>query len=153
MQRKGMAETLAWALAIAVMVLPVNTFALKSTAKVQQTQGAAPSAQMMYKGVPYLSGGVGLGEREHLQEMHKNYNLKLMFARTDGDYLAEVNVVVENAKGAQVLKADSVGPWLYTKLPPGKYEVMATTAQGSTVKQTVHVNQSAMTDVLLYWKK
>jgi len=104
------------------------------------------------KGIPYLSGGVGIGEREELREMRKNYNLKLIFAREDGDYLADVNVVIGNEKGEKLLDVNSPGPWFYTKLPPGKYNVTAT-VEGSTVQKEIQVGSNGMTDVVLYWKK
>ena len=44
--------------------------------------------------IPWVSGGVGINEREYLQKMASEFNLKLEFAASDGSYLADVNATV-----------------------------------------------------------
>ena len=45
--------------------------------------------------VPWVSGGVCINEREYLQKMASEFNLKLEFAASDGSYLADVNVRID----------------------------------------------------------
>jgi hypothetical protein len=147
-------------LAVGIMALniPHRALALTQASNQKAVQKAQPTAEAqvlkkeIYQGVPYLSGGVGIGEREHLREMHKSYNLKLIFALADGDYLADVNVVVENSSGSKVLDVQSPGPWFYTKLAPGQYTITAT-AEGKSVNEKVSVGKRGMTDIMLYWKQ
>jgi hypothetical protein len=79
----------------------------------------------MYNGsVPYLSGGVGLDEREALNQMGKDYNLKLSFAETAGNYISDVAVKIRDSSDRVALDAVSGGPWFFSKLPPGRYTVV-----------------------------
>ena len=78
------------------------------------------------QGFPYVSGGVGSDERAALEERGKAFNVKLAFAEQRGPYLADVNVMIVDGKGAEILSLASAGPWFYIQLPPGRYNVKAT---------------------------
>jgi hypothetical protein len=78
------------------------------------------------QGFPYVSGGVGADERAALEERGKAFNVKLAFAEQRGPYLADVNVMIVDGKGAEILSLASAGPWFYIQLPPGRYNVKAT---------------------------
>jgi hypothetical protein len=78
------------------------------------------------QGFPYVSGGVGADERAALEERGKAFNVKLAFAEQRGPYLADVNVMIVDGKGAEILFLASAGPWFYIQLPPGRYNVKAT---------------------------
>jgi hypothetical protein len=78
------------------------------------------------QGFPYVSGGVGADERAALEERGKAFNVKLAFAEQRGPYLADVNVMIVDGKGAEILSLASAGPWFYIHLPPGRYNVKAT---------------------------
>lgn len=108
-----------------------------------------------YQGIPFLSGGVGLGEREELQQRVEagDFNLKLIFAITEGNYLGNVNVVIENAQGGRVLETVSSGPWFYTKLPAGSYLVTATTEDGASQQKRVNVSESGQSEQSFYWRE
>jgi len=85
-----------------------------------------PVEQKVYQGIPYVSGGVGLEEREQFAAIGKNYNLKLVFAFKSGAYLSDVKVDISDSIGKKVLSAIAEGPWFFTALPPGKYTITAT---------------------------
>ena len=85
-------------------------------------------------GVPYISGGVGKHEREQLEAVAKDYNLKLVFAQSSGAFVAEVQVTVMDGTGSKVVDATSNGPWFFAKLPAGTYSVEA--AYGGVAKQS-----------------
>lgn len=78
------------------------------------------------QGVPYMMGGVGIGERELMEGRAEDYNLKLSFAEKVGVYLADVDVMVEDRNGNKIISRKTNGPWLYLQLPPGTYDVKAT---------------------------
>jgi hypothetical protein len=79
-----------------------------------------------YQGIPFISGGVGLEEREALAAKYKEYNLKLMFAAKGGAYVADIKVEISDSRGEKVLVAVADAPWFFTNLPAGKYIVTAT---------------------------
>ena len=101
-------------------------------------------------GIPYLSGGVGLDEREILQAMGTANNLKLIFALKRGNYLSDVDVRITDAAGHEVLAVISQGPWFFTRLPAGQYTVTAT-AMGETLQQGVHLASAGQTQLHFTW--
>lgn len=78
------------------------------------------------QGFRFMSGGVGLEERRIMESWGADYNLRLAFAEASGDYLSGVKVVVEDQDGKELISTTTNGPWLYVKLPAGKYDVKAT---------------------------
>ena len=75
--------------------------------------------------VEYMAGGVGIGERQAMEEMAKDYNLKVVFAKVQGNYLADIPVAIMKPTGEKVLETVASGPWLFAKLPHGEYTVKA----------------------------
>jgi hypothetical protein len=105
---------------------------------------------MSYNGVSYVSGGIGLGERQKLETMSKDYNLKLVFAIQKGNFLADVKVMITNGGGHTVLEATSEGPWLFAKLTPGTYNISATVA-GKTIQKVVQVRDGGHSQLSFVW--
>ena len=103
-----------------------------------------------YHNIPYFSGGVGEEEIDLLRQVDGAYNVKLIFAATEGNYLSDVRVLIEDSQGTKVLEAVSEGPWFYTKLPPGTYKVLAQ-AEGRTQQQRAQVTQQKRTQLQFYW--
>ena len=103
-----------------------------------------------YNNVPYLSGGVGEEEIDLLRQVDGAYNVKLIFAATAGNYLSNVHILIEDSQGTKVLEAVSEGPWFYTKLSPGTYNVQAQ-AEGQTRQQRAQVSQQKRTQLQFYW--
>lgn len=89
-----------------------------------------------YQGVPYLSGGVSLDEREQLFFAASDYNLKLLFAEKDGSYLSDTEVVVTTRDGRKVLELIAQGPFVFARLPAGNYRVAATNGGKQQVRET-----------------
>jgi hypothetical protein len=87
--------------------------------------------------VPFVSGGVGLENREEMRALEPSYNLRLVFASATGEYLAGVGVVIRTTEGNTVLRTVSEGPWLYVKLAPGTYTVSAEQDGASITKRIV----------------
>ena len=86
---------------------------------------------------PYVSGGIGAGEIAELKAREGDYNLKLVFSLIEGNYIAEVNVVIKSAAGAMVVEHLADGPIFMARLPAGAYAVNVTylgNAQTRTVK-------------------
>ena len=75
--------------------------------------------------VSYTSGGVGLDESQALLGEQAHWPLAMRFTGQTSDYLADVHVRIVNTKGRDVLNAESTGPYMLVKLPPGGYTVYA----------------------------
>ncbi len=105
-----------------------------------------------YHGISYLSGGIGLEEREALRTMAKEDNLKLSFALQNRDYLGGAKVLIKDDKGKKVLEAVSDGPLFFTKLPAGNYTVEAT-AMSKTLEQVARVSTKGQTRLYFTWKE
>jgi hypothetical protein len=102
--------------------------------------------------VGYASGGVGESERAELNALSGQFNLKLLFAmQGSGDYLADVQVNVLDARGALVLSTPSQGPWFLAQLPSGAYTVEVA-AFGQTQRQTVRIDGSRQARLHFYWR-
>ena len=109
--------------------------------------------QSEYQGIPYVSGGVGLDEREQFDAIGKNYNLKLVFAGKRGEYTADVRVEILDRIGKKVLDAVADGPWFFSKLPPGKYTVTVT-MMGKEKQQRVNIGKNQkQTTLRFYWNE
>ncbi len=100
------------------------------------------------RGVTWLSGGVGDAERQAIMDAAVgSYNLKLEFARQDGSYLGDVDVLIRDSHGATMLEVSSNGPWLLTNLPAGTYRVSAS-ANGRTFEEAVAVPGSGLKTIV-----
>ncbi|MGH6610846.1 MAG: hypothetical protein ACRECQ_11385, partial [Burkholderiaceae bacterium] len=63
--------------------------------------------------VAYVSGGVGdVGEAKTVA-LGRDMNLQMVFARPNGNYVAQVDVAVSDGRGNTVLDVDSSGPLLF----------------------------------------
>lgn len=101
--------------------------------------------------VSYVSGGVGTESLDQLRSMAREFNLKLVFALNSGDFLSDVRVVINDAKGKTVLDALSDGPWFLSKLPAGKYQVVATLS-GKAEKRQIDVTATTLRTIDFRWK-
>ena len=106
----------------------------------------------MQNGITYLTGGIG---QDQVQEMRadarEGYNLQLVFAtQKSGEYVANVRVMISDAKGETLIDAVSDGPGFYAKLPAGHYKISAENRgelQGVSIDVTGHnINRH-----VLYW--
>lgn len=79
-------------------------------------------------GVAYVSGGVGHDEQQALQARRADHSFWLTTAvRRTGAHLSGVLVRIREAdSGLLVLDHRMDGPWLFAKLPVGRYEIEAT---------------------------
>ena len=105
-----------------------------------------------YRGIRYVSGGVGEGERAELNALSSRFNLRLLFAmQGSGSYVADVRVKVRDDRGEWALVAESKGPWFLAELPPGTYSVEAE-ALGQSQRQTARIGGARQTRLNFYWR-
>lgn len=100
--------------------------------------------------VIYVSGGVGTESIDRLNALAADFNLKLVFARTSGEYVSGTRVVIADAKGKTLLEATSDGPWFLVRLTPGDYRIVATLAD-KAVNRQVSVSPGKTTTVDFRW--
>ncbi|HEV8343988.1 MAG TPA: carboxypeptidase regulatory-like domain-containing protein [Candidatus Binatia bacterium] len=105
-----------------------------------------------YNGIPYLSGGIGIEERENMRALSKEDNLVLSFALQNKEYLGDAKVLIKDDKGKKVLEAESDGPLFFAKLPAGNYTVEAT-AMEKPLEQVAHVPSKGQVRLYFTWKK
>jgi hypothetical protein len=56
----------------------------------------------------------------------KEFNVKLVFAAKSGAFVSGVSLVIADAKGAEIAKLVTEGPWFYIQLPQGSFSITAT---------------------------
>jgi hypothetical protein len=134
-----------------ILVTSLVVVCVWAAAAYAQEPKGFPNQPKYYGSVPYLSGGVGLDEREALNQMGKDYNLKLSFAVTSGDYLGDVAVEIRDSAGRVALQAVSEGPWFFSKLPPGRYTVVVK-GNEKTQKKAVQVSGKGQTVLNIFWQ-
>lgn len=103
------------------------------------------------QGFAYLSGGVGADERLAMEERAKAFNVKLVFAETDGSYVADVKLEIAGAKNDTILPETTTGPWFYIQLPPGIYSVKASFAGQSKEAKTLRVSKGKNAQQVFVW--
>ena len=100
--------------------------------------------------VPYISGGVGEDARQELLAKEREYNLKIIAADKSGDYLADVQVVIESARKERMLDTTMEGPILLVKLAPGTYTISATSDE-KTLTRTVTIGAQGLAQADFRW--
>ncbi|WP_295854297.1 carboxypeptidase-like regulatory domain-containing protein [uncultured Xylophilus sp.] len=123
--------------------LCVLAFACLAGSVSAQPAGAVPALQPQGAG-RWVCGGIGSDESTAFRAAMKQHPLSLLFARASGDYLADVQVTVKNAQGADALSGTARGPVCLIDLPAGRYTVEAT-VEGKTQRHTVTVGGTPAT--------
>lgn len=103
------------------------------------------------QGARFMSGGVGVEERQQMLNMAPGYDLKLSFADHLGHYLSDVKVTVNDEYGKQVLNTTTAGPWLYVQLPRGKYDVTANYGDRTEEIKNLEITNGQLLTRLLHW--
>jgi hypothetical protein len=93
----------------------------------------------------FVSGGIGEDEIAELRAKEHQYNLKLVFTLIEGNYVANVNVVLKNEAGALVVEHVAGGPIFMARLPAGTYSTTAT-YQGKAQTRAIKVGEKLRTE-------
>jgi hypothetical protein len=102
--------------------------------------------------MPFVSGGVGDEERQQIERLSSDYQLKLLFATkgSPNEFLADVKVQIKDKDGKVVLDAVSQGPFLLAKMPAGKYSISADN-EGVVKRQTIQLTGAKSQRVVFVW--
>lgn len=78
--------------------------------------------------VSYVTGGVGDDERASIEAAKADYNLHVLSAKVDGEFVDEARVHIhrttKEGDSEEVLDVE-IGPLLYVRLPAGSYTLVA----------------------------
>jgi hypothetical protein len=100
----------------------------------------------------YVNGGIGKDEEAAMRRVAKEFPLRMTFSeRKDGEFIADVPVVIADARGNPVFELSKAGPMLYVMLPNGKYKVSAR-FKGLTESQQVTLAGKGGKDLYFHWK-
>ena len=101
----------------------VSDDVLCSWARLELRHKPALFREGVINGIPYATGGVGVKERELMEDLAKtkDFNLKVVLASISGSYLSDLMVYIEDMSGKMVFETVTDGPWLYVDLPLGKH--------------------------------
>ena len=129
------------------LILPCLLLSLPSLAEESaiqpQTQGD----------VTFVTGGVGIDERNELDATRANYNLSLLFSvQGSGNYLSDVKIRITDLKGNVFLETVSNGPKLFAKLPSGRY-IVTVDLNGETYHKTVSIGGKKITSLSFTWSE
>jgi hypothetical protein len=76
-------------------------------------------------GIAYVTGGVGQDEVAAFRHLTSGYNMRATFTTRSGESLSGVAVQVAKPDGTVVFNATSDGPYLFARLPQGRYRLTA----------------------------
>lgn len=100
----------------------------------------------------YLNGGIGKDEAQYMQKIAKDFPLRMIFSeRKDNEFVADVDVLITDAKGSPYLQLSHAGPMTYAMLPAGKYRVTAR-FNGKVETRDVTLDGKSGRDVYFHWK-
>jgi hypothetical protein len=108
---------------------------------------AQPASQ---NGISYVTGGVGEDEVQAFRTVAPRYNLRMTFALKTGSYLSDVDVTITSATGQSVMTVHTEGPFLFVRLPAGRYRIGAQMRQ-ITETRTIQVPARGDIDLRFYW--
>ena len=99
--------------------------------------------------IPHESAGIG--DDDPLAAIAGGYNLQLVFAtQGSGEYLADIKVLIADAKGNTLLNAESPGPIFFVKLPAGSYRISAD-FRGTPLRKSVTIGDHRLQNLYFYW--
>jgi hypothetical protein len=111
---------------VLVALLATSAFAADRTGPSAISTDSAGMASSASSNVPIVSGGIGFDSQQAIAARQREFNLKLLFTLTEGNYVSNVNVQIQDAGGRTVAQHEAQGPFMLAKLPGGTYNVVAT---------------------------
>ncbi|WP_175688678.1 carboxypeptidase regulatory-like domain-containing protein [Burkholderia anthina] len=119
---------------------------LNVSARVQAQTAPEPVER---NGVAYITGGIGQDEVTAFRDVAPRYNLRITFASKTGHYLSDVDVTLSTGNST-MLDVHTRGPFLFARVPPGRYTVSAHDRAVQEVRRVV-VPARGGVDVRFYW--
>lgn len=126
-------------------VLCVLACAAAVAAPPQRQDDAASGLPEMQteNGIRYVCGGVGSDEAASLKQAAREHDLVLTFATREGNYLADVDVNIADARGRSLLATTCDGPIMLVDLPKGGTYRVRADVDGRQATGTVQIRSHA----------
>ncbi|MFM0080749.1 hypothetical protein P0D72_18025 [Paraburkholderia sediminicola] len=119
-----------------------------ASGRVASPAAALPAKQ--YRGIDYVTGGVGEDEAAALRAVASHYSMRARFTSSSGEFLSGVKVLLSQVNGALVFVATTDGPYLYAQIPPGHYRISAV-SNGVERARDINVPPYGGVSVALTW--
>ena len=103
------------------------------------------------QGFRFMTGGIGTEERDEMMQFANQYDLVLSFAARSGKYLSDVNVVIADSRGREIVNTISAGPLFYAELPRGRYNVEVIYAGRSEKIRDLEVSNGHLVSKVFHW--
>lgn len=97
-----------------------------------------------------LTGGIGQASQQAMRQAAPQYGLGMTFATRSGQYVADVDVVIRDGQGRQVVDTTVDAPMMLVDLPPGRYTVQAN-YDGREQSRQVSVPQQGHRQLVMHW--
>lgn len=135
-----------------IATLAIAVFGLLPTSALSSTPELESKVETVGN-ITYISGGVGKSAAEAMRSVAKDYALEVVFVQKQGqieEFLAEVNLQIQDAKKNVVLDVVTDGPYLLANLPQGRYLVIAE-YEGSVKRQWVRIGIKQHKKIVFWW--
>lgn len=136
---------------VAVLAVPLAFVLAQPTPSAARDRESSLISSKTGQGYAFMSGGVGIEERNLMQRKAGAYDLDLSFADKQGHYLSDVSVVIDNENGTQLVNSTATGPFFYIDLPTGKYDVKASFDNQTEEIKNLNISKDHSTKELLHW--
>jgi hypothetical protein len=103
-------------------------------------------------GIAFENGGWSGETAEVIHAHAAKFPVMLVFAWTEGAYLADVGVQVLNGKGDKVLNLNAAGPLVLIDLPKGQYTINVE-RHGKSQSRQVSVGSNTRSKAVFHWAK
>ena len=101
--------------------------------------------------IAHQSGGIG--DDDPLAIIAGDYNLQLVFAaQGSGEYLADIRVLIADAKGHTLVDEKSPGPLFFVRLPAGSYLISAD-FNGTPLRKSVTISDRKLKTLYFHWPR
>jgi hypothetical protein len=136
---------------VGVLALPLAFVLARPTPSAARDRESGMISSKTEQGYAFMSGGVGIEERNLMQRKAGAYDLDLSFADKQGHYLSDVSVVIDDENGTQLVNSTATGPFFYIELPTGKYDVKASFDNQTEEIKNLNISKDHSTKELLHW--
>jgi hypothetical protein len=136
---------------VGVLAVPLAFVLARPTPSAARDRESGMISSKTEQGYAFMSGGVGIEERNLMQRKAGAYDLDLSFADKQGHYLSDVSVVIDDENGTQLVNSTATGPFFYIELPTGNYDVKASFDNQTEEIKNLNISKDHSTKELLHW--
>lgn len=138
-QRRRRAFAAPFAL-LSLLILPApGNGGIRGYPEINVNRGKTPA------GHPYMSGGISVDEQLAMERLGTPFNLRLLFFRRTGTLVAPRFVMIGTNDGRKIETVVPRAPWIYIRLPPGGYTILARFQSQIVLLRDIYVREGGRT--------